>query len=72
MELRDCQGHQREVLLRAIEKLNRVLCRKCHRIRAKADKDSVCTYCWKPQIMSNAFEGTEEATLEEQNEIQIK
>ena len=39
MGLKNCQGQQRKILLKTIEKFNRVLFRKYHIIKAKSNKD---------------------------------
>jgi len=66
MELKNWKGHQREILLQAIKKLNRVICLKCHRIRGSADQDGVCTSSWKRSIQEEIIENL---SLKEQHDI---
>ena len=56
------KGKKRERINEALAKLNRTLCSKCHKIRAKVLEDGVCTMCWKKENISDVIEKNERTT----------
>ena len=65
-------GKERERIVNLLATMNRVLCTKCHKIRAKALENGVCTTCWKEQLQKQAYSEekiTKDLTDSEEEEL---
>ena len=48
--LRDSEGPALEAITQSLEKIHRVICQNCRRIKARINEDGICGVCWKESL----------------------